>query len=310
MTLISVVMPCFQQVRFLGQAVESVLSQEDVEVELLVLDPGSTDGSRELLLELHRFHGDRLRLFLAPDLGQSDAVNRGMALARGRVLGWLNSDDYLLPGALRRVMEGIGDQRGASWLYGRATMVDEAGCPVCQAIVRYKNWRGRRFSFFKLLTENFIPQMAVFWNRQMWGRAGGLDINRHLDMDYDLWLRFAAVGEPVTPPVDLAAFRVHPGAKSSRQRVAQLRAARDTARRHSTGQGWRGKLALLSHGILSGRNRLCYSWMKPTPLAGVRHRPPATAPHNSGRTAGQLGSVGKSGAGCVVSIGGNNIPNS
>ena len=119
MTLISVVMPCFQQVRFLGQAVESVLSQEDVEVELLVLDPGSTDGSRELLLELHRFHGDRLRLFLAPDRGQSDAVNRGMALARGRVLGWLNSDDYLLPGALRRVMDGIGAQRGASWLYGR-----------------------------------------------------------------------------------------------------------------------------------------------------------------------------------------------
>ena len=165
------------------------------------------------------------------------------------------------------MIEAIGPQSGPRWLYGRATMVDQAGWPVSRAIARYKNWRGRRFSFFKLLTENFIPQMSVFWNREMWGRAGGLDIKRHLDMDYDLWLRFAGVGEPLVLPVDLAAFRVHPGAKSSCQRVGQLRAARDTARRHATGQGWRGKLAFLSHRIRSGRNRLCYSWMKPRALA-------------------------------------------
>ena len=69
----------------------------------------------------------------------------------------------------------------------------KTGQPCSSLIVRYKNWRGRKFSRLKLLTENFIPQMAVFWNRAMWERAGGLDNDRHLDMDYDLWLRFAEV---------------------------------------------------------------------------------------------------------------------
>ncbi len=263
MSLVSVVMPSFQQVAFLQEAVESVLTQEGVEVELLVMDSGSTDGSRELLQQLHRSHGERLRLLFEADRSQSEAVNRGLALAKGRVLGWLNSDDQFLPGALRRVSEAIDSGKGPRWLYGRATMIDEGGRPVSGIIARYKSWRGCRFSFFKLLTENFIPQMAVFWNREMGERAGGLDLDRHLDMDYDLWLRFAKVVPPLVSPVDLAAFRVHAGAKSSVHTVEQLRAARETARRHAAGWGWRGRLALLEHGILSARNRLFYSWMKP-----------------------------------------------
>lgn len=261
MTLVSVVMPSFQQVEFLERAVESVVSQRGVDVELLVLDPGSTDGSRELLSNLRRRHGDRLVLGFAPDRGQSNAVNRGMALAKGRVLGWLNSDDYLLPGALRRISASIGGREDPVWLYGRAAIVDDRDRPVCAAISRYKSWRGRRFSFFKLLTENFVPQMAVFWNRQMWDAAGGLDEGRDLDMDYDLWLRFAAAARPPVLPVELAAFRVHPRAVSSRRTLEQLRAARETAGRHA--KGWRGAVALAIHRVLQARTRLVYSWAKP-----------------------------------------------
>ena len=101
---ISIVMPCYQQVRFVEEAVRSVLEQEGVDLELLVLDPGSTDGTRELLLALQERYGEVLRLHFAPDAGQADAVNRGMALARGNILGWLNSDDRLRPGALRQVI--------------------------------------------------------------------------------------------------------------------------------------------------------------------------------------------------------------
>ena len=97
---ISIVMPCYQQVKFLEEAVRSVLDQEDVDLELLVMDPGSTDGSRELLHALRTEYGDSLQLHFAPDDGQADAINRGMDLARGNILGWINSDDRLRPGSL------------------------------------------------------------------------------------------------------------------------------------------------------------------------------------------------------------------
>ena len=255
-------MPSYNQAEFLEEAVRSVLDQEGVSVELLVLDPGSTDGSRELLGRLRVEYGERLRLFFEPDEGQSDAVNRGMTQATGRVLGWLNSDDRLRHGALARVAVRLDRDRPA-WLFGRAGMIDNEGRPITSLIVRYKNWRGGRFSRLMLLTENFIPQMSTFWNRAMWERAGGLDTTKHLDMDYDLWLRFAGVADPELLGDELADFRVHGAAKGSVQAGEQLAAAFETARAHSGSLGWRGRGALLLHRLLSLRTRLLYLLLKP-----------------------------------------------
>ena len=259
---ISIAMPCFQQAPFLEEAVRSVLDQSAAGVELLVMDPGSTDGSRQLLHTLREEYGARLVLHFATDRGQSDALNQGFRLARGNVMGWLNSDDRLRPGALEKVAAWL-DAPEPRWLYGRAGMIDAAGAPLSNLIVRYKNWRGSNFSRLKLLTENFIPQMAVFWNRAMWDRAGELDNDRHLDMDYDLWLRFAKVSEPRVLADILADFRVHGAAKGSRQTGAQLDAAYLTARKHAEGLGWRGRAALGVHCLLGWRTRLLYVWMKP-----------------------------------------------
>jgi glycosyltransferase involved in cell wall biosynthesis len=255
-------MPSYQQVAFIEEAVRSVLDQQGVDHELLVMDPGSNDGSRELLLSLRQEYGERLILCFEPDQGQSDAVNRGFAKGRGRIFGWLNSDDRLRPGALAKVVDWL-DASQPRWLYGQADMIGESGQPHSSLIVRYKNWRGRRFSRLKLVTENFIPQMAVFWNRAMWERAGGLDRDQHLDMDYDLWLRFAGVSEPLVLEDFLADFRIHGDAKGSRQTGAQLDAAFATARKHAEGLGWRGKVALGAHVLLSLRTRVLYLWMKP-----------------------------------------------
>jgi glycosyltransferase involved in cell wall biosynthesis len=260
--LVSIVMPCFQQAPFLAEAVRSVLDQKGVAVELLVMDAGSTDGSRELLIRLQLEYGDRLCLLFEPDNGQSDAVNRGMALARGRVLGWLNSDDRLRPDALARVANLL-DHDHPGWVYGRAGMINDRGEPVSSFIARYKNWRCRRFSRLKLLTENFIPQMATFWNRALWERAGGLDTARHLDMDYDLWLRFSRVVDPVALTFELADFRVHGQAKGSRRTVEQLAAACATARMHAAELGFKGRFALVLHRILGLRTRLVYRLVKP-----------------------------------------------
>ena len=260
--LVSIAMPSFQQAAFLEEAVRSVLDQEGVDVELLAMDPGSQDGSRELLLSLQKKYGDRLILHFEPDQGQSDAINRGLAQSSGRILGWLNSDDRLRPGALVKVANWL-DSPEPRWVYGRAGMIDGQGKPHSSFIVNYKSWRGRKFSLLKLLTENFIPQMAVFWNRAMWERAGGLDINRHLEMDYDLWLRFAQVAEPLVLKDILADFRVHVEAKGSRHTESQLSAAFETARKHGAGFGWQGRVALLVHRLFGWRTRLLYRWLKP-----------------------------------------------
>lgn len=259
---VSLVMPCYQQAAFLEEAVRSVLDQEGVEAELLVMDPGSTDGSRELLVRLRSSYGERLRLQFAPDGGQADAVNRGMGQARGHILGWLNSDDRLRPGALRQVLPAL---RGAAprWLYGRAGIIDGSGAYISRYIVWYKNLRGRRFSIHRLLTEDFIPQMATFWNRPLWDAVGGLDPTRHLAMDYDLFLRFATVAQPVVVRRYLADFRVHAGAKSSLRIDEHMAEALATVREHAAGLGWRGRLAVSLHKIYAARTKAIYRLTKP-----------------------------------------------
>jgi hypothetical protein len=185
-----------------------------------------------------------------------------MSLAKADIQAWLNSDDRLRPGALAKVADWL-DTPQPRWVYGRAGMIDDCGNPHASFIVNYKNWRGRRFSRLKLLTENFIPQMAVFWNRAMWQQAGGLDNDRHLDMDYDLWLRFAKVAEPLVLKDTMADFRVHSKAKGSRQSIAQLDAAFMTAKKHAADLGWQGKAALAVHRLLSWRTKMLYRWLKP-----------------------------------------------
>lgn len=255
-------MPSYNQARYLEEAVRSVLDQQGVDVELLVMDPGSTDGSRQLLVLLQGEYGVRLRLIFEPDSGQSDAVNRGMAQARGCLLGWLNSDDRLRPGALAAVA-GLLDNNHPAWLYGRSRIIGACGEDVTSLIVCYKNWRGASFSRLKLLTENFIPQMAVFWNRPMWDLAGGLDTAKELDMDYDLWLKFAAITDPVVMHRELSDFRVHGEAKGSVRTGEQLDSAYNTAVSHAKGLGIKGRSVLMLHKLLSLRTRIIYLFLKP-----------------------------------------------
>ena len=134
---------------------------------------------------------------------------------------------------------------------------------MASAITAYKNVRARRFSRFKLLQENFISQMSVFWTRALWDLAGGLNLSKHLDMDYDLWLRFSAIAEPRVLTDYLSDFRIHASAKGSVAASEQLKAAFETAAEHARSLGVRGQCALLAHRLLSTRTQLAYRFLKP-----------------------------------------------
>ena len=122
--LVSIVTPSYQQAQFLEETIQSVLAQDYPRLEYIVVDGGSTDGSVELIER----HADRLTWWTSePDAGQTAALNKGFARARGEILGWLSSDDTLLPGAVARVVEELERDPDAVLVYGEALFVDEQG---------------------------------------------------------------------------------------------------------------------------------------------------------------------------------------
>jgi len=209
--LVSVVTPSLNQAAFVERTLLSVLSQEgDFDLDYVVVDGRSSDGTLDIL-ERYR---NRVRLVVEPDRGQADAVNKGLRLARGEILCWVNSDDLLRPGALGRVVAAFGARPEASWLHGRCDIVDERDRPIRGWVAAYKDFRARRFSLASLLVENYVSQMTVFWRRELQDRVGLLDDSLRYTFDYDLWLRFARETEPLYLGDTLAAFRWHTSSKS------------------------------------------------------------------------------------------------
>lgn len=211
MTRISIITPSLNQSRFLERTARSILDQQgSFELEWWVIDGGSTDGTLDLLRTMD---DPRLSWISEPDAGQADAVNKGLARASGDVIGWLNSDDLYLPGALTAVADCFADP-DMQWAVGGCRIIDEHDREVRPAVSRYKERALRRFSRERLLRENIIPQPAVFWRSSFGSRVGPMDPSLHYTMDYDLWLRMSQLAPPVLIDAPLAAFRLHRQSKS------------------------------------------------------------------------------------------------
>ena len=226
----SVVMPTLNQARYLRAAIDSVLGQErDFELECIVMDGGSSDGTLEIL----QSYGSAIKWVSRPDGGQSDALNRGLRLSTGSVLGWLNSDDLYEPGALRRAVEVFRSEPTVQWAYGRVRIVDERGREIRRFVTAYKNWRMKHFTFEKLLVENWISQMGVFWRRSAWQLVGDFRTDLHLAMDYDYWLRLGKRWPAQYIPEYLGAFRWYVSSKSGSQFRQQSDEELRIAKRHA-----------------------------------------------------------------------------
>jgi len=244
MLKISVITPSFNQAGFLSRTIDSVLAQTGpFELEQIVIDGGSTDGTVELL-QRRAAEDARMRWVSEPDEGQADALNKGVAMAGGEVIGWLNSDDLYLPGALARVAETFAAAAGCQWLYGKVNIIDADDREIRRWITWYKNWRMRRFSYAKLLTENWISQMGVFWRADAGREAGPFGKDLHWCMDYDFWLRLGARWPGRFVDRELASFRWYPTSKSGGGFSQQFREGLNVARRSAAG---RYPLALLAH---------------------------------------------------------------
>lgn len=210
---ISVVTPTLNQRSFLHQTLTSVLGQKgDFDLEHLVIDGASTDGTIDVLKSIN---DTRLRWISESDQGQASAINKGLAQATGGIVTWLNSDDLYIPGALTAVANAFEQNPQTRWLIGQIEIINLAGQPIRNTITRYRNRALGSYRYRKLLRENFIPQMGVFWRREFGESVGLLDETLHYTMDYDMWLRMGRQSTPLILNQTISQFRIHDTSKTA-----------------------------------------------------------------------------------------------
>lgn len=217
---ISIITPSYNQAHFIEETIKSVFSQKgDFDLEMIIVDGGSTDGTVEILKK----YSDKIIWISEKDNGQADAVNKGISMSSGEIIGWLNSDDLYLENTLKIVSDHFMANDNCDWLFGKCKIIDSKGNSTRSLNTKYKDYHLLRYSYKKLLVENFISQPAVFFRRSLFIKYGPLNIEYNYAMDYDLWLRFGKISHPCIVNEYLAAFRKHPGSKSENSYKKQFR---------------------------------------------------------------------------------------
>ena len=218
--LISIVTTCYNSVTTIDDTIKSILGQKgDFELEYIITDAGSQDGT----LDIIRKYGDAIRLIDATGSNQSKGINIGLRASQGDILAFLNADDLYLPGALQAVAKSFRENPESQWLVGACNIIDESGAELHPFISRYKEFLRRRYSYFLLLTENFICQPAVFWKRSAFLEIGDFSEAEQYVMDYEYWLRLGKKYQPLNIPTSLAAFRRSAQTKSNKGFVTQFK---------------------------------------------------------------------------------------
>jgi hypothetical protein len=291
----SIVTPSYNQVAFIERTIRSVLDQEVAELEYVVVDGGSHDGTVQILER----YADRLWYRSEADEGQAHAINKGLALTSGDLIGWLNSDDIYYPGTLDAVRGYFAAHEDVDILYGNADHINEQD----RTIEPYgcEPWDPER-----LRDVCFLCQPAVFFRRRVIERHGLLDASLDYCMDYEYWLRLAVQGAHFAYlPRKLAGSRMYSWNKTMGQRVAvharcewslprqeprltrERELQRDASRGHALGR------AMLER----GRHRFAAPWRcsrggrRSDGIAGCPSRSAARRGNGSGKRCAHGGSL-------------------
>ena len=235
MPRISIVTPSYNQGQYLEQTILSVLGQQYPNLEYIIMDGGSSDNSVEII----KRYADRLTYWhSAPDKGQAAAIACGFELATGDILGWLNSDDMLMPNALINVANAFLAAPEICAVTGRCVIIDTDGKPFAVSIPIIRCWRSMLY-----LGSGFY-QMATFWKKSAYETVGQLNAEMYFSFDADLFVRLRKYGKFKVIPDYLAAYRCHKATKTSTiQHV--MRAENSTLLRRYTNAS--GFIVELSH---------------------------------------------------------------
>lgn len=204
--LVSIVTPSFNQARFLEATIQSVLSQNYPRLEYIIVDGGSTDSSVDIIKK----YENKLSWWVSEkDKGQTDAINKGFARAKGDILAWLNSDDTYEPDAIWNAVKILQPNPEIGLLYGDANFINEGGKVIGKFNAAQTDLKRLREGYVH------IPQQASFFRGNLWREVGPLDPSFYFAMDYDLWIRLATRSQVKYVPQTWANFRLHTAGKTT-----------------------------------------------------------------------------------------------
>jgi glycosyltransferase involved in cell wall biosynthesis len=265
---ISIVTPSLDQERYIARAISSVIGQEgDFDLELIVVDGGSTDGTVGILKEFDRKIRQRptarIKFFWQSekDRGHVQAVNKGLRLAGGDVLAFLNSDDSYAPGAFQKVVDFFATNPKIIWVTGKCRIIDRQERVIRKWVTTYKNILLKNYSYPLLLTENFLSQPATFWRKRVYEEFGDFNESQGYSLDYEYWLRLGQKYKPGFINDYLANFRLHPASKSGRGEIMGFGEGLDLVRRFGKSYVLARPLYLLNYAKLASAYRVM-RWLR------------------------------------------------
>lgn len=223
--LVSIITPAKNSVDFLKKNMESLRRQIYRPIEHIVVDGDSRDGTKELLKE--QAAHSRLKWVSEPDKNHADAYNKGIRMAEGEIIGFLNADDCYTEETVARVVKGFREHPEANLVYGNILYID-----TIRKEERPRNFDGIPFERL-LFREGFLPQQSLFYRRDLIQRAGPMDVTLNFQPEVDWWFRMHRQGiKPIHLPVLLTKAVLHEGSISIKNRRGQIEEVGRIYRRH------------------------------------------------------------------------------
>lgn len=211
---ISVIIPSYNKVKFIGRTLDSIFDQDYPNLEVVIQDGESTDGTLEIIKKYNTKYSKLIRLESKHDGGQLNAVKDGLTKATGELLTFINADDQYASDAFKTVVNEFVEHRNSLWFVGKGIVVNENNAEIAKPVMWYKSFLLTLNSYTLLLTTNYLMQPSVFFTREAYQKYGPFIGTRDFIMEYDLWLKLGRVSMPRVINKTLSKFRIEASTKT------------------------------------------------------------------------------------------------
>lgn len=234
---ISIVIPSYNSEKYIKETIDSVVNQSYKNYELIIVDGGSKDKTLEIIKSYAKILGDKIRWISEKDKGEPDAINKGMRMATGDIIAYIDSDDIYENGCFETVNDYF-EKHNVKWLYGKCKIIDEDGNETRSLVTKFKELFQPHYSYSSLLMFDYIAQPSAFWRREVLDVVGYMNIEEKLAFDYEYWLRIGAQYKAGYVDRYLSCWRSHKTSETAKALSADLRQGLDLSLRYSPYKTW------------------------------------------------------------------------